>query len=126
MLALALGVTLLIFTPYGAGLRTASEFERAPQALVGGLVVASLGLLPGLVAGVRVWEGTFLALGIALALATAYAIRYDLSHGYVLWTSIPQTCRYALPVMFVCFIEAARVRADTIQEGVLVLRKADA
>ena len=70
VLALALGVTLLIFTPYGAGLRTASEFERAPQALVGGLVVASLGLLPGLVAGVRVWEGTFLALGIALALAT--------------------------------------------------------
>ena len=125
-LALALGVTLLVITPYGAGLRTAAELERAPQALVGGLLVATLALLPGLVAGVRVWEGTFLALGVALALGTAYAIRFDLSDGYVLWTSVPQTFRYAFPVVFVCFIEAARVFDKTNEEGVPVLRKADA
>ena len=125
-LALALGVTLLAITPYGAGLRTAAELERAPQALVGGLLVATLALLPGLVAGVRVWEGTFLALGVALALGTAYAIRFDLSDGYVLWTSVPQTFRYAFPVVFVCFIEAARVFDRTNEEGVPVLRKADA
>ena len=125
-LALALGVTLLVITPYGAGLRTAAELERAPQALVGGLLVATLALLPGLVAGVRVWEGTFLALGVALALGTAYAIRFDLSDGYVLWTSVPQTFRYAFPVVFVCFIEAARVFDRTNEEGVPVLRKADA
>ena len=125
-LALALGVTLLVITPYGAGLRTAAELERAPQALVGGLLVATLALLPGLVAGVRVWEGTFLALGVALALGTAYAVRFDLSDGYVLWTSVPQTFRYAFPVVFVCFIEAARVFDKTNEEGVPVLRKADA
>jgi hypothetical protein len=124
--ALALGVTLLVVTPYGAGLRTAAELERAPQALAGGLLVATLALLPGLVAGVRVWEGTFLALGVALALGTAYAVRFDLSDGYVLWTSVPQTFRYAFPVVFVCFIEAARVVDRTNEEGVPVLRKADA
>ncbi len=125
-LALALGATLLLITPYGAGLRTAAELERVPQALVGGLLVATLALLPGLVAGVRVWEGTFLALGVALALGTAYAVRFDLSDGYVLWTSVPQTLRYALPVVFVCFIEAARVFDRTNEEGILALREADA
>ena len=107
--ALALGVTLLVVTPYGAGLRTGAELERVPQAVLGGLIVATLALLPGLVAGVRVWEGTFLALGVALAVGAAYAVRFDLSDGYVLWTSVPQTLRYAFPVVFVCFIEAARV-----------------
>lgn len=125
-LALALGAALLVITPYGAGLRTAAELERAPQALVGGLFVATLALLPGLVAGVRVWEGTFLALGVALALGAAYAVRFDLSDGYVLWTSVPQTFRYALPVVFVCFIEAARVFDRTNEEGILVFREADA
>lgn len=124
--ALAAGVTLLVITPYGAGLRTVAELERAPQAHAGGLLVATLALLPGLVAGVRVWEGTFLALGVALALGTAYAVRYDLSDGYVLWTSVPQTFRYAFPVVFVCFIEAARVFDRTNEEGVLVFQKADA
>jgi hypothetical protein len=125
-LALAVGATLLVITPYGAGLRTVAELERAPQALVGGLVVAMLALLPGLVAGVRVWEGTFLALGIALALGTAYAVRFDLSDGYVLWTSVPQTLRYAFPVVFVCFIEAARVSGQTNERSIFVFRKADA
>jgi hypothetical protein len=125
-IALALGATLLVVTPYGAGLRTAAELERAPQALVGGLLVAALALLPGLVAGVRVWEGTYLALGVAVALGTAYAVRFDLSDGYVLWTSVPQTLRYAFPVVFVCFIEAARVVDRTSEEAVLVVREADA
>ena len=124
-LALAVGATLLVATPYGAGLRTAAELERAPQALVGGLVVATLALLPGLVAGVRVWEGTYLALGVAVALGTAYAVRYDLSDGYVLWTSVPQTLRYAFPVVFVCFIEAARVFERSDEKSILVARKAD-
>ena len=125
-LALAFGVTLLVITPYGAGLRTGAELERAPQALLGGLLVATIALLPGIVAGVRVWEGTFLALGVALALGTAYAVRFDLSDGYVLWTSVPQTLRYAFPVVFVCFIEAARVFDRTNEKSVLVFRKADA
>lgn len=114
LLALALGVALLVVTPYSAGLETAIKFERAPEALLGGLCVATLGLLPGLVAGVRVWETQYLALGVALALATAYAVRFDLSNGYVLSTSIPQTCRYALPVVFVCFIEAASIRDQQV------------
>jgi hypothetical protein len=117
---------LLLVTPYGAGLRTADELERAPQALVGGLVVATLALLPGLVAGVRVWEGTFLALGVGLAAGTAYAVRFDLSDGYVLWTSVPQTLRYAFPVVFVCFIEAARVFDRKSARDVLVVQRADA
>lgn len=125
-LALAFGVTLLVITPYGEGLRTGAELERAPQALLGGLLVATIALLPGLVAGVRVWEGTFLALGVALALGTAYAVRFDLSNGYVLWTSVPQTLRYAFPVVFVCFIEAARVFDRSSEKSVLVFRKADA
>ena len=124
-LALAVGVTLLVITPYGAGLRTAAEIERAPQALAGGVLVATLALLPGLVAGVRVWEGTLLAFGVAVALGTAYTVRYDLSDGYVLWTSVPQTFRYAFPVLFVCFIEAARV-VDQASEGVVAIRKATA
>ena len=110
-LAVAVGATLILVTPYGAGLRTGEELERVPQALLGGLVVATLALLPGLVAGVRVWEGKFLALGAALVLATAYAVRFDLTDGYVLWTSVPQTVRYGLPVVFICFIEASRVSA---------------
>lgn len=109
-LALAFGGALIVVTPYSAGLRIGDEAERLPQALAGGLFVATLALLPGLVAGVRVWEPVYLALGVAVALGTAYAVRYDLSDGYVVWTSVPQTFRYALPVVFVCFVEAARVR----------------
>lgn len=109
-LALAFGGALIVVTPYSAGLRIGDEAERLPQALAGGLFVATLALLPGLVAGVRVWEPLYLALGVAVALGTAYAVRYDLSDGYVVWTSVPQTFRYALPVVFVCFVEAARIR----------------
>lgn len=115
-LALAMGATLILITPYGAGLRTGAELERIPQALLGGLVVSTLALLPGLVAGVRVWEGKFLALGVALVLGTAYAVRFDLTDGYVLWTSVPQTVRYALPVVFVCFIEASRVSSEVVRD----------
>lgn len=78
------------------------------------IFVAMLALLLGLVAGVRVWEGTFLALGVALTLGKAYAIRFDL------------TFRYALPVVFVCFIEAERVFDRANEEGILVFREADA
>ena len=123
-LALAVGVTASDHHPIRGRAQDRCGARRAPQALVGGLVVATLALLPGLVAGVRVWEGTLLAFGVALTLGTAYAVRFDLSDGYVLWTSVPQTLRYAFPVVFVCFIEAARVAQRTNREGILVARRA--
>lgn len=114
-IAVLVGILLLVSTRYAAGLSMGSEAVRLPQAMAGGLVVATLGLLPGALGGVPVLTRPFVALGVALGLGVAYAVRFDLSDGYVVWTSVPQTFRYALPVVFVCFLEAARVaRAERV------------